>query len=188
MPAFFPHELFAGVFAVLLLAGLGLASWFDLQTLIVPKKVTLSLAGMGLLLNLIRGIWLGAMGQSVWLMGAGVASGGFDGLLFGLLGFLTGFGIFFVLWILNVAGGGDVKLAAAIGSWVGPVYFLGVLALALPVVILFTLVRMALAMTMPSSGLATNKKWRLLSYSLPLTIAVLILLVMGFTNFKILPS
>ena len=43
------------------------------------------------------------------------------GLLFSLLGFLLGFGIFFVLWLLRGGryGGGDLKLFAATASWLG---------------------------------------------------------------------
>src|SRR5271154_6043862 len=35
------------------------------------------------------------------------------------LGFLLGFGIPFTLFILGAVGGGDVKLLAGIGAWVG---------------------------------------------------------------------
>lgn len=45
---------------------------------------------------------------------------GWDGLLFSLAGFGTGFGILFVLWIIGGGGGGDVKLMGAVGAWLGP--------------------------------------------------------------------
>ena len=44
---------------------------------------------------------------------------GIDGLWASLLGFATGFGILFVLWMIATAGGGDVKLMAALGTWLG---------------------------------------------------------------------
>lgn len=44
---------------------------------------------------------------------------GIDGLWASLLGFATGFGILFVLWMIATAGGGDVKLLAALGTWLG---------------------------------------------------------------------
>ena len=37
------------------------------------------------------------------------------------LGFLTGFGLTFALFGLGALGGGDVKLLAGIGAWLGPV-------------------------------------------------------------------
>ena len=36
------------------------------------------------------------------------------------LGFATGFGITFVLFGLGALGGGDVKLLAGLGAWLGP--------------------------------------------------------------------
>ncbi len=45
---------------------------------------------------------------------------GWDGLLFSLAGFGTGFGILFILWIIGGGGGGDVKLMGAVGAWLGP--------------------------------------------------------------------
>ncbi|MEZ6032971.1 MAG: A24 family peptidase [Planctomycetaceae bacterium] len=42
-----------------------------------------------------------------------------DGLWSALLGFGAGFGILFVLWMIATAGGGDVKLMAALGTWLG---------------------------------------------------------------------
>ena len=48
-----------------------------------------------------------------------VAFFGLDGLWTALLGFAAGFGILFVLWMIATAGGGDVKLMAALGTWLG---------------------------------------------------------------------
>jgi prepilin peptidase CpaA len=48
-----------------------------------------------------------------------VAFFGMDGLWASLLGFAAGFGILFVLWMIATAGGGDVKLMAALGTWLG---------------------------------------------------------------------
>ena len=36
------------------------------------------------------------------------------------LGLLTGFGLAFILFGLNAIGGGDVKLFAGVGAWLGP--------------------------------------------------------------------
>lgn len=48
-----------------------------------------------------------------------VAFHGWDGLWASSLGFVAGFGILFVLWMIATAGGGDVKLMAALGTWLG---------------------------------------------------------------------
>lgn len=37
-----------------------------------------------------------------------------------MLGFLTGFGLTVILFVLGAVGGGDVKLLAGIGAWIGP--------------------------------------------------------------------
>lgn len=44
---------------------------------------------------------------------------GLSGLGFSLLGFVTGFGILLVLWLIGGGGGGDVKLMGALGAWLG---------------------------------------------------------------------
>jgi prepilin peptidase CpaA len=41
------------------------------------------------------------------------------GLLFSLLGFATGFGLLFVLFLIGGGGGGDVKMMSALGAWLG---------------------------------------------------------------------
>ncbi|HZK83030.1 MAG TPA: A24 family peptidase, partial [Humisphaera sp.] len=53
----------------------------------------------------------------------GVAPGG------AILGMLTGFGITFILFAMGAIGGGDVKLMAGVGAWLGPAATLGVFAL-----------------------------------------------------------
>jgi prepilin peptidase CpaA len=42
------------------------------------------------------------------------------GLIWGVLGFLIGGGIFFFLYLLRTMGAGDVKLMAAVGAFAGP--------------------------------------------------------------------
>jgi prepilin peptidase CpaA len=46
------------------------------------------------------------------------------------LGFLTGFAITFVLFALGALGGGDVKLLAGLGAWLGPTQTVLVFAIA----------------------------------------------------------
>jgi len=63
-----------------------------------------------------------------WL-NAAIAAGGFvaqgaffgwDGIVMATLGFLVGFGVLIVPWLMHGMGAGDVKLMAAIGAWLGP--------------------------------------------------------------------
>ena len=48
-----------------------------------------------------------------------IALGGWSELRAGLAGMLIAGGIFFLLFLLGGMGGGDVKLMAAVGAWVG---------------------------------------------------------------------
>lgn len=63
-----------------------------------------------------------------WLTVAGVVAGltlntflyqGWPGLRLSLMGLGTGFGVYFVLYVMRFMGAGDVKLMAAIGAMVG---------------------------------------------------------------------
>ncbi len=192
MQPFFPHELFGYGFGLVLLVGLALASWTDLRTLKVPKSITMGLLSAGVIGNIIRGTWLGTQGYAAWILPAGPLPGAFDGLLFAIGGLLVGFGLFFVLWIGNVCGGGDVKLAAAVGAWIGPLYFFGVLIAIVPIVMLLGLIRLALAMvagkpasTTTMAGAKPVQPWRMLSYSFPMYLAVMILLAIGYLGSRV---
>ena len=61
---------------------------------------------------------------TVLLMLSGLAHGflahGFHGLLESALGLLAGAAIPFVLFAIGAMGGGDVKLMAGVGAWLGP--------------------------------------------------------------------
>lgn len=46
-------------------------------------------------------------------------NGGWDGLQDGLFGAVVGFGILLAPFILGLMGGGDLKLLAAVGAWLG---------------------------------------------------------------------
>lgn len=51
--------------------------------------------------------------------GFNASMSGMEGFWFSLQGFVSGFGLFFIFYYLNTMGAGDVKLFAAVGSWVG---------------------------------------------------------------------
>ena len=89
---------------------LGLLTWaaaVDVRERRIPNWLTFSLM-------------LAGLGQSfTWARTVGPADA--------FLGLLTGFGLTFALFALGAVGGGDVKLLAGIGAWLGP----------LPVLIIF---------------------------------------------------
>lgn len=85
--------------AVLLPAAL-LASWYDYRSHRIPNWLNAGLAAAGLT--------------------AQAAFGGWDGFVHGLAGLGVGLGCLAVLWAMKGMGAGDVKLMAAVGTWLGP--------------------------------------------------------------------
>ena len=96
-----------------LLALLTWAAVQDLRTRRIRNWLTLSLA------------WSGLIG-SVALAGRGLTVSPTESLS----GILAGFALPFVLFALGALGGGDVKLLAGVGAWVGPVNVLLVFVVA----------------------------------------------------------
>jgi prepilin peptidase CpaA len=135
MPSFYPSPAFGWTFYAALIGFVGVAAYTDLGTLKIPKKLTLTMLAAGLVVSLVRGAWLGSLlegtEQKVWLFANTPVLGALDGLLCALAGFAASLAVFLVLWVLGVMGGGDVKLAAALGAWVGPtqmaILFLGMM-------------------------------------------------------------
>jgi prepilin peptidase CpaA len=97
---------------------------------------TLLLVGFVALYVLVAAVWdLRTRQIPNWLTGGGLIAGlafhtvvGYlDGgmqnacthLGWALLGGATGFGILFLMWLTGSGGGGDVKLMAALGAWLG---------------------------------------------------------------------
>ncbi len=72
----------------------------DLRSRRIPNVLTLGAAAAGLLYR--------------------VSTGGFGALGEGALGWLVGVLMFIVPFALRGLGGGDVKLVAALGAWIGP--------------------------------------------------------------------
>jgi len=186
----FPNLWFAWFFYAALVCILVIASYFDLRYLTIPKPVSLTCLGLGLTVNLARGVWIG-IDHDNWILGL------LDGFLFSLGGFATGFAIFFSLWILGLCGGGDVKLFAAASTWIGWKYSFwlwvgSVFALAIVAIIRLFLHTLIAGVTStrrsffakgnnPGKGKGPAKpRRRLLPYSLPLAIAAGIMLLWIF--------
>lgn len=79
---------------------LAVACVSDVRTRRIPNVLTFSAAGLALMFHLATGGW-SAVGASVG-------------------GWLLGGALFFPMFALRGMGGGDVKLLAAVGAWVGP--------------------------------------------------------------------
>ncbi|QDT25852.1 prepilin peptidase [Gimesia panareensis] len=48
-----------------------------------------------------------------------LAFNGWEGLLYGFLGFAAGFGAFFLIWMAGSGAAGDVKMMGALAMWLG---------------------------------------------------------------------
>ena len=83
-----------------------LAMYSDLRWRKIPNCLTLPAIALGFVLNSIGNGW--------------------NGLLFALVGFLVGIGLFVLPYILGGMGGGDVKLMGALGAMLGSYAILNV--------------------------------------------------------------
>jgi prepilin peptidase CpaA len=138
-----PVTVFAWTFYVVLVGITIIASYTDLRRLSIPKELTLTGLALGILFNTVRGGLLGAEGHRVWLLGEnGALLGLLDGFLFALAGFVVGFALFFIMWILGTCGGGDVKLFGALGAWVGGRAVIYILVLTLLLLVLVSVLRL----------------------------------------------
>jgi len=95
------------------------AAIWDYRFMRIPNKLTLPVFALGWVY---QGVFHGPAG-----------------LLNGLGGFLAGFGILFLLWMVGGGGGGDVKLIGALSVWLGYRMTLAVLVVSVVLVVVFTL-------------------------------------------------
>lgn len=85
---------------LILLIMLVAASCIDLRTHRIPNLLTLSGALLGI--------------------GVNISATGLPGLGHSVLGLLLGFGLLLPFYVMRAMGAGDVKLMAAVGSFLGP--------------------------------------------------------------------
>jgi prepilin peptidase CpaA len=124
-PDFFPNAPFAWVFCCALFALVAVAAFIDTKSAKIPNRLTVIILFAGVAFTLARSTWQGVVEHPLFVFDTGEWWLGLpDGVLFALLGFLLAFGGFFAFWIFGLAGGGDVKLMAALGAWFGPKGFL----------------------------------------------------------------
>ena len=178
------HEL---VFVVAIVVYTLIAVVWDQKYWKIPNKLTIPMFFLG------------------WIY-QGVFSG-WSGIGDGALGFLIGFGILFILWIIGSGGGGDVKLLGALSVWLGFKWSLYVFIASTVIVILITsLIVLGNMLTigpkkMKKKLLATGKplaagekpkretvqdkqKRRIIAYALPIAIATWGLLISSYTLAK----
>jgi prepilin peptidase CpaA len=111
------------VLVVVAAAFTAVAAACDLSTKRIPNALTLPVFAAGWIYQVVDRGWVG-------LGDAGA-------------GFLLGFGLLFVLWMIGGGGGGDVKLMGALSVWLGFRLTLLVLVASTILVILCTVVAMA---------------------------------------------
>jgi prepilin peptidase CpaA len=142
---FFPDSvLLAWVFYLALVSITVIASYTDLCYLRIPKWLTLPALGLGLLFNIVLSAWTTEVPRGSFLFGGeGGFTGALDGLTLSLTGCLAGFGLFLVMYVLGTCNGGDVKLFAAVGAWVGPILALFLLMGTIVAVVLIGTARLA---------------------------------------------
>jgi Flp pilus assembly protein protease CpaA len=209
-PSFYPDPVFGWTFYAVLVGFLAVAAYLDIGRLVIPKKLTLVMLAAGVVFGLVRGTWLGAVyaegDPKVWGFVDSPLTGAAYGLLCALAGFAVGFGLFFVLWVLGVVGGGDVKLMAALGVWVGPYWILVLIFGSVVVFLILGTVRLLqkvfrrgvqkTVFGVKEGGARTNVKKtaagaqrrdKLIAYSLPVAVATAILLPLCFPRDLHLP-
>jgi prepilin peptidase CpaA len=146
-PPFFPDLYFAWIFCAVLIGFTLVGAYLDLRKATLPKWLTLGLLAVGVVFNLVRGAWLGSSGGEMDLLGWHLPTGNLwlsmlGGFLFSLVGFLLTAGLFVLFWILQLTRGGDVKLFAALGAWVGFKYVLFIMLASVPVMVVLLIIQL----------------------------------------------
>ncbi len=179
---FFSGEAIGWAFCGLLWIFTGAAAVKDTLTAKIPNKWVVPGALLGLIANLARGALLAKASLPLWMLPTGeIGYGILDGLLFSLIGFLFAFAGMFLFWILGLCGGGDVKLYAAVGAWLGWKYVAYVWIISVVLLWLWLIVRVLARGLQPgkvrasiraSKGEAAKGKNGIrLTYSLPIFLA-----------------
>lgn len=140
---FFPDAVaLAWAFYLALVSITLIATYTDLRYLQIPKWLTLPTIALGLVFNIVLGALTNGPRGSFLIGGEGGFLGALDGLLLSVLGCATGFGLFLLMFVLSTCRGGDVKLFAGVGAWVGPMLCLYLLAGTIIAVVLMSMARL----------------------------------------------
>jgi len=181
--AFFPNEVVAWGFCALLWAFTAATAYKDTLTAKIPNRWVVPGAILGLAFNILRSALLASDNSPLWILPTGqIGYGIIDGLLFSLVGFLVAFAGMFIFWILGLCGGGDVKLYAAVGVWLGWKYVGYVWLLSVFTLWLWLIARVlarGLEGKRMKAPIETGKGLRL-TYSLPIFLATIAVCLMCF--------
>ncbi|OWK35264.1 hypothetical protein FRUB_09425 [Fimbriiglobus ruber] len=140
---------------------------------------------LGLVMNAVRGGWLGAEGRPLWAFETGsVWLGTIDGLAWSVVGFAVAFAVMCLFWIFGTCGGGDVKLIAAVAAWVGLPYIVLIWIVSSVVLIVWTLVLVVAGVPsvppVPQPGQPRPQTRRRTTYALPVAVATIAVLLFVF--------
>jgi Flp pilus assembly protein protease CpaA len=190
---FFPDQAFGWSFFCALMVLLTAAALIDLRTTRIPKVLTIAIAIAGLLVNIVRGGWLSSQNMETWQLGTGsVGIGMIDGFLFSFSGLLLAFILFFVMYSLGTCGGGDVKLCAGIGAWIGAAYVVFLLLVSVVALIIWIVSRILFgdmsASASKRSGKASAKiskhagpmPKRRMTFSVPAAVSAAVVMLWAF--------
>jgi Flp pilus assembly protein protease CpaA len=181
---YFSDPWFAWLFYTALMGLLSIAAYTDWRRMVVPKSLTLPALALGVVANLVRGALLGHKELPGWALSPdGAWLGAVDGLLFSLAGFGLAFVLFLVLWLLGTCGGGDVKLMAAVGAWIGPSLVVIVTAVTLVLVFVMVMVTFSgrlLSGRLPDLKRKPGSKSRLTSYAATVAVSAAVVLLFSF--------
>ena len=157
-------------YAVLVAAFMGLCATMDYRTRRIPNWLTVPAAISGLVYS------------------ATAPSG--IGLLPSLAGFAVGMALLLLPWLLGGGGMGDVKMLAALGTWLGPIWILVAFGMG-SVLAAFGMVGVLTMSTLSAGFSSTRKRYvaagaastpealkarRVLPFALPMALATWLLL------------